>query len=131
MEGQFLKVECPRCKYSRAEKSIANNEEQEHFICFRCGYLRLITDGEEKEHLGLGAWMFVSKNGIGASAIYVDSKFFDNLDKLRKAFSGGKLFYTRTDSIGKYLLIDSHAGIKYPFGDDDEIYFGGLRKISL
>jgi hypothetical protein len=131
MKGQFLKVECPRCKYPRAEKSFVNDGGQEHFICHRCGYLRMVYGEKVEEHHGLGVWMCVIKQGIVASAVYIDKQEFDNkIDEIKKTFQNGKLFYTKAGSIGGYLLIDAETGIKYPFGDDDEVCFEGLRKIT-
>lgn len=131
MEANFTKAECPRCKYVLADKSSSKDGAQEHFICLRCGYHHLINNGERQEHLGVGAWMIVSEKGVYSSAVYTDEKkFHENLAKLRKAIQGGKLFYTRKDSIGKYMLVDYETGIKHEFGNDDEICFEGLRKIK-
>lgn len=130
MEAEITNSNCPNCKYTRAQKSIAKDGSQEHFICHRCGYLRLAGDGKKEEHQGLGSWMFVAQNGIGASAVYIDNDFFNHIDELKKAFKGGKLFYTKKDSIGKYLLVDSDTNMKYAFGDDVEVCIDGLRKIK-
>ena len=131
MEADFIKADCPRCKYIRADKSTAKDGSQEHFICYRCGYHYLIVDGKkEKEYFGIGAWCIVGEKGIFSGAIYMDEKFYGKISELRKAIQGGKLFYTRVDSIGKYLLVDHETGIKHEFGNDMEICLEGLKKIS-
>jgi hypothetical protein len=130
MESGVSFQDCPRCKYVRAQKSVSDNKAYEHFVCHRCGYVKITNDGEEEIHNGLGSWMFVIDRGIGASAVYIDKDFPSKIDELKKSFQGGKLFYTKKDSIGGYLLVDTDTGMKYPFGDDDEVCFEGLRKLT-
>ena len=127
----FSYNECPKCKYVRAEQTESKDKKNKHFICYRCGYLNIISEESNQEHHGLGSWIAVFEQGIVASAVYADKKEFDEkLDEIKKMFQGGKILYTRKDSIGRYLLVDTETGMKYPFEDDDEVCFEGLRKLT-
>lgn len=130
-EANFTTENCPRCKYVLGEKKRAKDGSQERFTCLRCGYHYIIDSGAKTVHFGLGSWCMVSESGIGASAIYVDKSFFDNIDKLHKAFDGGKLFYAKlNDADNKYYLVEPKTGRELEFSDDMEICFDGLRKVK-
>lgn len=131
MEAKFTKTDCPKCNYIRADKKITNDGAEERFTCMRCGYHYVVVDGEKSEHQGLGSWCIVGNSGINVSSIYSGTELFDNMEKIHKAFTNGKLFYTKFNYADqKYYLVDPKTGSEFEFSDDMEICFDGLRKIN-
>jgi len=131
MEAKFTKAKCPKCEYLHADKKATNDGSEERLTCLRCGYHYVISEGEKTEHQGLGSWCIVGASGIGVSAIYTGTEFFDNIEKIYKTFTDGRLFYTKFNHADKkYYLLNPKSANELEFSDDAEICFEGLRRIN-
>jgi len=130
MEAIFSTAPCDRCGYKYATYNVAKDKSNDFFLCHRCGFQRTSSNGEGMEIQGVGAYAFVSKNGIACGGAFEKQEtFFEKTGELLEAIKGAKLFYTeRGEKNGKYYLINFNTKQQYEFGEDDIICLEGVKK---